>query len=321
MICKKSIYFALLFLILFPLSGCDKSTVTAGEEGIAPDEMPELTDVSTPRATSTPKATPASGSEYLTGTWVVGAVYINDKIIDIHDNSTIEGMYDTIGLTFTEDGRFHYMDVFNFEGTYEMQEQSNTAISFLLRTSRTYRYHFEDDELSEVDIEGSDATHYVLFTDANTFEYGTYDPITGKGKLDDSILYFVRSDANSDYISDNKMPLPSSTPEPDLITSPAPSAAVTMGEQNALAKAKDYLSFMAFSYKGLVEQLEYEGYLHSEAVYGADHCGADWNEQAALKAASYLELMSFSRSGLIEQLEYEGFTHAQAVYGAEQNGY
>ena len=70
-----------------------------------------------------------------------------------------------------------------------------------------------------------------------------------------------------------------------------------------------------------VEQLEYEGYSHTEAVYGADNCGADWNEQAAKSAANYLDYTSFSRSGLIEQLEYEGFTHSQAVYGVEQNGY
>jgi hypothetical protein len=70
-----------------------------------------------------------------------------------------------------------------------------------------------------------------------------------------------------------------------------------------------------------VEQLEYEGYSHTEAVYGADNCGADWNEQAAKSAANYLDYTSFSRSELIEQLEYEGFPHSQAVYGVEQNGY
>lgn len=95
----------------------------------------------------------------------------------------------------------------------------------------------------------------------------------------------------------------------------------TMGERNALSTAKSYLNSIAFSYSGLIDQLEYEGYSHEEAVYGADNCGADWYEQAAKSAESYLNTMSFSRSGLIEQLEYEGFTHDQAVYGAEQNGY
>lgn len=95
----------------------------------------------------------------------------------------------------------------------------------------------------------------------------------------------------------------------------------TVGEKQALGKAYDYLEYTAFSYTGLIEQLEFEGFSNSEATYAADNCGADWNEQAALKAQQYLEYSSFSRSGLIEQLEFEGFTHSQAEYGVTQNGY
>lgn len=101
----------------------------------------------------------------------------------------------------------------------------------------------------------------------------------------------------------------------------AESESVSVGEKQALGKAYDYLEYTAFSYTGLIEQLEFEGFSNSEATYAADNCGADWNEQAALKAQQYLAYSSFSRSGLIEQLEFEGFTHSQAVYGAEENGY
>lgn len=77
---------------------------------------------------------------------------------------------------------------------------------------------------------------------------------------------------------------------------------------------------MAFSYSGLVHQLEYEGYSNADATFAADYCGADWNEQAAKSAESYLKYMSFSRSSLIHQLEYEGFTADQATYGADAVG-
>lgn len=100
----------------------------------------------------------------------------------------------------------------------------------------------------------------------------------------------------------------------------APESA-TIGEKQALEKAHDYLEYMAFSYTGLIDQLEFEGFSTSEATYAVDNCGADWNEQAALKAQQYLEYSSFSRSELIDQLEFEGFTYSQAVYGAEANGY
>ena len=81
------------------------------------------------------------------------------------------------------------------------------------------------------------------------------------------------------------------------------------------------MSVMPFSYNGLIKQLEYDKYTTEQATYGANNCGANWNEQAVKKAKSYLDIMSFSRDSLIRQLEYDGFTHEQAVYGAEANGY
>ena len=95
----------------------------------------------------------------------------------------------------------------------------------------------------------------------------------------------------------------------------------TMGQKNALSKARSYLNYTAFSYSGLIEQLKYEGFNDEDSTYGADNCAADWNQQAAKKAQSYLKYSSFSRSGLIEQLMYEGFTNDQAEYGATTVGY
>ncbi len=95
---------------------------------------------------------------------------------------------------------------------------------------------------------------------------------------------------------------------------------VGVSAENALEKAKTYLALSAFSYSGLIKQLNYDGFSEEDATYAADNCGADWNEQAAKKAESYLELTSFSGEGLVKQLEYDGFSHEQAVYGATQNG-
>lgn len=99
------------------------------------------------------------------------------------------------------------------------------------------------------------------------------------------------------------------------------SSSISLGKQNALSTAKQYLNFSAFSYQGLLEQLEYEGYSNEESTYAVDNCGADWNEQAAKTAKAYMNSSSFSKSGLIEQLEFEGFTKEQAQYGATAVGY
>ena len=100
-----------------------------------------------------------------------------------------------------------------------------------------------------------------------------------------------------------------------------PESSLTLGQENALRSAKQYIAVMDFSYTGLVEQLEYEGYSHDDAVYGADNCGADWMAEAAGNAKSYMDVMSFSRQGLLDQLLYEGYTQEQAEHGVASVGY
>lgn len=95
----------------------------------------------------------------------------------------------------------------------------------------------------------------------------------------------------------------------------------TIGQDNALKSAKEYLKTSSFSYSGLVEQLKYEGFSTDEATYAVDNCGADWNEQVAQAAQDYLDIMSFSRSELIDQLVYDGFSKDQAEYGVSAAGY
>lgn len=95
---------------------------------------------------------------------------------------------------------------------------------------------------------------------------------------------------------------------------------MTTAQSNAVRKAESYLEYAAFSRKGLIQQLEFEGFSASDATYGVDHVDVNWKTQAAKKAASYLENTAFSRSGLIQQLEFEGFTRAQAKYGAAAAG-
>jgi hypothetical protein len=47
----------------------------------------------------------------------------------------------------------------------------------------------------------------------------------------------------------------------------------TLGEINAALKAKSYLRTIAFSRKGLTEQLEYEGFTTQQAEYGVQAVG------------------------------------------------
>ncbi len=117
----------------------------------------------------------------------------------------------------------------------------------------------------------------------------------------------------------NSTPPPAPSPEP--APAPAPEPDVTAGQENALGKAEDYLSFSAFSRSGLIEQLEFEGFTTADATWAVDNLAVDWNEQAAKKAEDYLSFSSFSRSGLIDQLMFDGFTREQAEHGASAAGF
>lgn len=94
--------------------------------------------------------------------------------------------------------------------------------------------------------------------------------------------------------------------------------AATAGQKNALQKAKEYLDVMAFSKKGLITQLKFDGFSSKEAKYAVKHCGASWKKQAVKKAQEYLDVMSFSKSALIKQLKYDGFTNSEAKYGVNK---
>ena len=117
--------------------------------------------------------------------------------------------------------------------------------------------------------------------------------------------------------------VPDTTKAPETTKSPEtelPEVGMTINQKNALKKANSYLDFSNFSYQGLIEQLQYEGFSYSDAQYAVDNCGADWNEQALGKAKSYLEFSAFSYNGLKDQLEYEEFTSSQIKYAVDNCG-
>jgi hypothetical protein len=115
-------------------------------------------------------------------------------------------------------------------------------------------------------------------------------------------------------------------PAPSATTKTEAPVQLTASQEQAVGAARDYLSFQAFSRKGLIRQLSSNagsGFSTNDATFAVDSLTVNWNEQAAKSAKDYLSFQHFSRSGLIEQLESSagsGFTHAQAVYGVNKAG-
>ncbi|MBR5791990.1 MAG: Ltp family lipoprotein [Ruminiclostridium sp.] len=248
--------------------------------------------------------------DLLVGTWYVTGVQTDNKTIHLSQNAALADLYDTHILTVNSDGTYSSM-----EGM--VQSKGTWSITLTKDDSRTYTFSEKSAGLMRYD--GGEIT---VNDEPSSEEYwvgmNTQNP--------DMLLVIEKDGANFNLVYGRYEETPPADEEITPSTpqtkpsqeSTIPTPSITRGEQNALETAKGYLRSGAFSYSGLIDQLEYEGYTYSEAVYGADHCGADWYEQAAQCAEEYLDVMSFSRQGLIDQLEYEGFTYDQAVYGVDQ---
>ncbi len=251
--------------------------------------------------------------------------HFNDNYDDIYTQSELWDYGNYVREVFTidpivsEKSKALLIYVFSKSKEKALEERKNKEIEWI---SDSIVFKGADDEIlalafwyNNVSINEYD-TIMIWFNERVENEYNT-------GVADGSFaVEYNKAQSYSESIEDEGDSASIETTLPTQTTPPGETQiSVTLGMENALKKAQSYLDFMAFSYLGLIEQLEYEGYTPDEAKYGVDNCGADWNEQAAKKAASYLEVMNFSKNGLIEQLEYEGFTHEQAVYGAESVGY
>lgn len=137
----------------------------------------------------------------------------------------------------------------------------------------------------------------------------------------DAFLHWVSDGLSVEAGVDiSSTPEPTRTPTPEEEAEASREASATTEQRNAVYKAKDYLKVSPFSHDGLVKQLVFEGFATDDATYGADYCGADWDEQAVKSAKNYLSFAAFSYSGLIEQLEFEQFTAEQATHGVDNCG-
>jgi hypothetical protein len=117
-------------------------------------------------------------------------------------------------------------------------------------------------------------------------------------------------------VTPGALPEASDTTSAAQNVSPAtkPALKMTEGQEQAVGKAQDYLSFMPFSQAGLQTQLVvFDHFTTKDAKFAVTHVTVDWDEQAVLKAQQYLSSSHFSRVGLTRQLfVFDKFSQRQA---------
>ena len=163
--------------------------------------------------------------------------------------------------------------------------------------------------------------HYKDFTASDVM---IFERIVEKGESlspEEFEFYYenvIRLDKEMNEFEEKSESESESEPESELVEKEPDE---TLSQKNAVKMAENYLSITAFSKKGLIEQLEFEGFDTEDATYAANKINVNWKEQAVRMAENYLSITSFSRKGLIEQLEFEGFTKEEANYAADEIGF
>lgn len=317
-------------------SSAQPSQDSASELSIQPDSS-DTTDSTSqqdvasnePTGYAAPKETTGSvtveeadGYSVLGGYWEVTAITYEDKVVSLSSSEALADLYDNVFLGFSKDGSFEYrQNVFITRGKYAPVKDMDGY--YLLKAEFTSRATIEDGKITETEAETSSKAYLVVTTedDANLLGFVELDRSTGKPKEGEDPIYFAKSGSGSDSAGSSGGN--TSKEQGESSSGSASGSGVTnhgSGNQKAADRARQYLRTTSFSHDGLVKQLEFEGFSHEDAVYGADVCGADWDEQAVLKAKQYLQTTAFSEKGLIEQLVFEKFTQEQAEYGVSQCG-
>lgn len=248
-------------------------------------------------------------SEYLSP--LLSSIYITSEKNEI-DFEPMEKIYEEI---FSNNYR---IAVFKFGPYQHSLSEQEFFISIDVNQGGTYESENSDGELTEYDksdnysLSGDFPSTLPNLEDFQNKAPSVFEIVLGNTSFSSDSQNSESSKDSNKSENENNSSGSSNTED---------SSNISLERQNALRAAKNYLSVMPFSYSGLIEQLEYEGYSTEDATYAADNCGADWNEQAALKAQSYIDMTSFSRQGLIDQLIFEGFTQEQAEYGVSAVGY
>ena len=232
---RRSIRFAAAVAICALLfTGCSSTTSNAVNNDKV--EADNITDI-------TPASVPAQVSETAVGN--------KDSFEESDMYKTIEGLLDKNFDTLRHSMRYN-RDEDALEVYFEAPENLKAALDTkngsimeswdgIVESMKT----FGETLLSVVQMNGDVETVNLYWVEKLNSNYAY--------TANDYVLWVQNGDVMYNYADS------SSTPSVQPSGSASESVAATFGEQNALSKAYQYLQYSAFSYTGLIEQLEFEG--------------------------------------------------------------
>lgn len=192
----------LVFLMVIVLSACGNGgSLSTTQENGSVEESESASEVTLHN--SSPKA---DGYDILGGQlWEIGGIYYNNRLIDIHDDPTLELLYSCRSLNFDENGTFQHVFLYYLsEGSY--QRFGSDRYRFLLKEEKNLVLDSNSDTYVENESEPKH-TYLITVIDENTIEYVEFDPIMSKAKANEKVRVYVKTNKKSPYILENKIDL------------------------------------------------------------------------------------------------------------------
>ncbi|MBP3413596.1 MAG: hypothetical protein J6L81_00145 [Clostridia bacterium] len=141
----------------------------------------------------------------LSGTWVVGGIYLDGKLIDVNDAEGIASIYGNQLITFDEEGNFSYLNLFLTEGSYSKIFRKDYKMTYLLKSENFFRYDNDAEEFVEQPFYQGIKTQYIIsLLDENTLAMWVYDESTDTLKDESEPILYVRNGSTSSYINKYK---------------------------------------------------------------------------------------------------------------------
>ena len=120
---------------------------------------------------------------------------------------------------------------------------------------------------------------------------------------------------------DDGLPGPGEIPGPEGTSPVGDTSQMTDSQFKAVYSARRLFLFQPMSRRAVMTSLRISQFSEEDAAFGADHCGADWNEQARLWAKNCVSKNACSYAKLLKDLQWSGdFTPEEARYGADNCG-
>lgn len=193
---RKQYYIPLLCILFCMLLGCSNNPQLQSKDAEDNSNSEETEEDIFEETLS------ADGFEILGGLWEVGGLYYNNNVVDIHDNSALNDLYNSVYLTFKRNGNFTYINGFIYGGEY-LRSTSNKDTYILTINEKEY---LKDNNIVKENV-SKKLKYLVTIIDENTFRFSEYDSITGEEKAKENPLIFTKKDKINSFINSNKIEL------------------------------------------------------------------------------------------------------------------